>query len=92
MFHPPRQCKRSTFWSSLEKALEGIKAQLRSEEVRMVMDALRSEEVRMVMDALRNTKAFLATVSFIADLGGSLFFSFEIDEADGYWQSTSATD
>ena len=54
------------FWSSLEKALEGIKAQLRS------------EEVRMVMDALRNTKAFLVTVSFIADLGGSLCFSFGI--------------
>ena len=50
------------------------------------------------MDALRNAKRFSATVSFIADtrlkdatgLGGSLFFFFGKNEADGYWQSTSA--
>ena len=62
------------------------------------MDAqLRSEEVRMVMDALRDANRFHATVSFIADtglkdatgLGRSLFFFFGINEADGY---TSATD
>ena len=73
------------FWLSLERALEGMEVQLRS------------EEVRMVMDALRNAKRFHATVSFIADidatnLGGSLFFFFGIYEADRYWQSTSATD
>ena len=42
--------------------------------------------------ALRNGKRFHATVSFIAgtvlqdgmDLGGSLFFFSEINEADGY--------
>ncbi|EDR09748.1 dynein heavy chain protein 2 [Laccaria bicolor S238N-H82] len=45
------------FWLSLERALEGIEAQLRS------------EEVGMVMDALRNAKRFHATVSFIADTG-----------------------
>ncbi|KAF7974161.1 hypothetical protein HWV62_13279 [Athelia sp. TMB] len=45
------------FWLSLERALEGIEAQLRS------------EEVNMVMDCLRNAKRFLATVSFIADTG-----------------------
>ncbi|KDQ51322.1 hypothetical protein JAAARDRAFT_140422 [Jaapia argillacea MUCL 33604] len=45
------------FWLSLERALEGIEAQLRS------------EEVGMVMDCLRNAKRFHATVSFIADTG-----------------------
>ena len=45
------------FWVSLERALEGIEAQLRS------------EEVTMVMDCLRNAKRFLATVSFLADTG-----------------------
>ena len=45
------------FHLSLERALEGIEAQLRS------------EDVRMVMDALRNAKRFHATVSFIADTG-----------------------
>jgi len=42
---------------NLERELEGIEAQLRS------------EEVGMVMDAWRNTKRFHATVSFIADTG-----------------------
>ena len=32
------------FWLSLERALEGIEAQLRSEEVGMVMDCLRNEK------------------------------------------------
>jgi len=45
------------FWLSLEKALEGIEAQLRS------------EEVGMLMDCLRNAKGFHAAVSFIADTG-----------------------
>ncbi|KAF9527881.1 cytoplasmic dynein heavy chain 1 [Crepidotus variabilis] len=45
------------FWLSLERALEGIENQLRS------------EEVGMVMDCLRNAKRFHATVSFIADTG-----------------------
>jgi pilus assembly protein TadC len=45
------------FWLSLERALEGIEAQLRS------------DEVNMVMDCLRNAKRFHATVSFIADTG-----------------------
>ncbi|KAF8959823.1 cytoplasmic dynein heavy chain 1 [Flammula alnicola] len=45
------------FWLSLEKALEGIETQLRS------------DEVNMVMDCLRNAKRFHATVSFIADTG-----------------------
>lgn len=45
------------FWLSLERALEGIEAQLRS------------EEVNIVMGCLRNAKRFLATVSFIADTG-----------------------
>ncbi|KAI0344163.1 cytoplasmic dynein heavy chain 1 [Trametopsis cervina] len=45
------------FWLSLERALEGIEAQLRS------------DEVTMVMDCLRNAKRFRATVSFIADTG-----------------------
>jgi dynein heavy chain 1 len=46
------------FWLSLERALEGIEAQLRSEEVGT-----------LVMDCLRNAKRFHATVSFIADTG-----------------------
>ncbi|KAI5123732.1 hypothetical protein M0805_000325 [Coniferiporia weirii] len=45
------------FWLSLERALEGIETQLRS------------DEVNMVMDCLRNAKRFHATVSFIADTG-----------------------
>lgn len=45
------------FWLSLERALEAIETQLRS------------EEVNMVMDCLRNAKRFRATVSFIADTG-----------------------
>ena len=45
------------FWLSLEGALEGIEAQLRS------------EEVGMVMDALRNAKRFHAIVSFSTDTG-----------------------
>ena len=45
------------FWLSLERALEGIEAQLRG------------DEVNMVMDCLRNAKRFHATVSFIADTG-----------------------
>ncbi|THG97891.1 hypothetical protein EW026_g4197 [Hermanssonia centrifuga] len=45
------------FWPSLERALEGIETQLRS------------DEVNMVMDCLRNAKRFRATVSFIADTG-----------------------
>lgn len=45
------------FWLDLELALEGIEAQLRS------------DEVNMVMDCLRNAKRFHATVSFIADTG-----------------------
>jgi len=45
------------FWLSLERALENIEAQLRS------------DEVNMVMDCLRNAKRFRATVSFIADTG-----------------------
>ena len=56
------------FWLSLERALEGIVAQLRS------------EEVGMVMDALRNAKRFHPIINFIpdtglkdaTDLGGSL--------------------
>jgi len=45
------------FWLSLERALEGIETQLRS------------EEVNVVMDCLRNAKRFHATVSFMADTG-----------------------
>jgi hypothetical protein len=45
------------FWLSMERALEGIEAQLRS------------DEVLMVMDCLRNAKRFLATVSFVTDTG-----------------------
>ncbi|KAG9047039.1 hypothetical protein FS837_003176 [Tulasnella sp. UAMH 9824] len=45
------------FWLSLERALEGIEAQLRS------------DAVNMVLDCLRNAKRFHATVSFIADTG-----------------------
>ena len=75
------------FWSSLERALEGIQAQLRR------------EEVGMVMDALRNGKRFPATVRLTTDtglkdatdLGGSPLLFLRIDEADGYWQSTSTS-
>jgi Dynein heavy chain, N-terminal region 1 len=45
------------FWLTFERALEGIEAELRS------------DEVNMVMDCLRNAKHFHATVSFIADIG-----------------------
>ncbi|KAL0062365.1 dynein heavy chain [Marasmius tenuissimus] len=45
------------FWLSFERAIDGIEAQLRS------------EEVNMVMDCLRNAKRFHATVSFITDTG-----------------------
>ncbi|KAI8983292.1 dynein heavy chain [Trametes punicea] len=45
------------FWLSLERALEGIDAQLRS------------DEVIMVIECLRNAKRFHATVSFLADTG-----------------------
>ncbi|KAG2358351.1 cytoplasmic dynein heavy chain 1 [Suillus spraguei] len=45
------------FWLSLERALEGIEAQLRS------------DEVTMVMECLRNAKRYLATVSFMTDTG-----------------------
>lgn len=45
------------FWLSLERALEGIESQLRS------------EDVLMIMDCLRNAKRYHATVSFIADTG-----------------------
>lgn len=45
------------FWLSLESALDGIEAQLRS------------EEVTMVQECLRNAKRFRATVSLIADTG-----------------------
>lgn len=45
------------FWLSLERALDGIETQLRS------------DAVNMVMDCLRNAKRFRATVSFIADTG-----------------------
>jgi hypothetical protein len=45
------------FWLSLERALENIETQLRS------------DEVTIVMDCLRNAKRFHATVSFIADTG-----------------------
>ena len=52
------------------------------------------------MNTLRNGKRFHATVRFIADtwlkdateLGGSLLFFFGINEANRYWQATSATD
>ncbi|KAH9920337.1 cytoplasmic dynein heavy chain 1 [Fomitopsis serialis] len=45
------------FWLSLERALEGIENQLRS------------EEVNIVMECLRNAKRFHATVSFMTDTG-----------------------
>ena len=45
------------FWLSLERALEGIENQLRS------------EEVLIVMECLRNAKRFHATVSFMTDTG-----------------------
>ena len=45
------------FWLTFERALEGIEAELRS------------DEVNMVMDCLRNAKSFHATVIFIADTG-----------------------
>lgn len=45
------------FWLHLESVLDSVEAQLRS------------DEVAMVMDCLRNAKRFHATVSFIADTG-----------------------
>ena len=45
------------FWLSMESALEGIEAQLRS------------DGVQLTMDVLRNAKRFQATVSFSADTG-----------------------
>lgn len=45
------------FWLTFKQELEGIEAQLRS------------DEVSMVMDCLRNAKRLHATVSFIADTG-----------------------
>jgi len=45
------------FWLSLERALENIETQLRS------------DEVNIIMDCLRNARRFRATVSFIADTG-----------------------
>jgi dynein heavy chain 1 len=45
------------FWVSMEWALEGIEMQLRS------------KGVNIVMGCLRNAKCFLATISFIADMG-----------------------
>ncbi|OBZ78610.1 Dynein heavy chain, cytoplasmic [Grifola frondosa] len=52
-----RDVSSGTASQDLERALEGIETQLRS------------EEVNMVMDCLRNAKRFHATVSFIADTG-----------------------
>ena len=49
--------QETNFRLSLERALEGIEAQLRT------------EEVNMVMGFLRNAKRFHTTVSFIADTG-----------------------
>ncbi|KAJ8515286.1 hypothetical protein ONZ45_g7260 [Pleurotus djamor] len=45
------------FWLSLERALEGIENQLRS------------DEIQLVMDCLRNARRYHATVSLIADTG-----------------------
>jgi dynein heavy chain 1 len=45
------------FWLSLERALDGIDAQLHS------------DEVGLVLDCLRNAKRYLATVSFTVDTG-----------------------
>ena len=83
-FNPARP-QDVNFWLSLKRALEGIEAQLKS------------EEVRMVMDALRNATRFHVTVSFTAgtglrdatDLGGSLPFFFEVNEL---MHTGSATD
>jgi hypothetical protein len=62
------------FWLSLERALEGIESQLRS------------DEVNMVMDCLRNAKRFHAMVSFTADTGlkdatdlGALNYYYRVD-------------
>jgi dynein heavy chain 1 len=49
--------QENNFWVSMEWALEGIETQLRS------------KEVNIVMGCLRNAKCFLATISFIADMG-----------------------
>ncbi|GAA5960288.1 hypothetical protein JCM21900_000936 [Sporobolomyces salmonicolor] len=45
------------FWLSMEKALEGIEEQLRS------------EPIQLTLDILKHAKRFHATVSFIADTG-----------------------
>ena len=76
------------FWLSLERALERMEAQLRSEEVGIVMDAMRNAK-----------RLFHVTISLTTgtglkdgtDLGGSPLLFLRIDEADGYWQSTSKT-
>ena len=74
------------FWFSLERALEGIEAQLRT------------EEVRVVLHALRNAKRFYATASFIADtglksdamdFGGSPLFFLWDKRPHGQWQFTT---
>ena len=46
-----------SFWLSMEKALEGIEEQLRS------------EPIMLTLDILKHAKRFHATVSFIADTG-----------------------
>lgn len=74
------------FWLSLERALEGIEAQLRS------------DEVTMVMECLRNAKRYLATVSFMTDtglksstdLGARCFWHCQLDD-DEYHQCTNIT-
>jgi dynein heavy chain 1 len=45
------------FWLSMERALEGIEAQLAGDEVNLVLDVLKS------------AKRFHATISFISDTG-----------------------
>lgn len=45
------------FWLSMEKALEGIEEQLRS------------DPIVLTLDILKHAKRFHATVSFIADTG-----------------------
>lgn len=65
------------FWLSLEKALEGIDEQLKS------------DPIVLTLDVLRHAKRFHATVSFIADTGlneaakigqlDALLLSFQLD-------------
>lgn len=54
---PGTASQEINFWLSLERALEGIEAQLRS------------EEVNTVVNCLRDARRFHARVSFIADAG-----------------------